>query len=80
MVHHQFFIKLNGLAPKCFANYLSINDNQVCKTALKHNNIKRFGTRTENFKQSFVPLCINEWCKLDISLRKAEILNVLSLC
>ena len=52
----------------------------MCKTALKHNNIERFGTRTENFKQSFVPFCVNELCKLGVSLRKAEILNVLSLC
>ena len=31
-----------------------------------------FGTRTENFKQSFLPFCLNEWCELVISLRKAE--------
>ena len=35
-------------------------------------NLEDFGTRTENFKQSFFPFCVNEWCKLDISLRKAE--------
>ena len=47
-----FFYKiLNGLAPKYLANYLNINDNQVYKTrASEHNNIKRFGKRTENFK------------------------------
>ena len=28
--------------------------------------------RTENFKQSFFPYCVNEWYKLDISLRKSE--------
>ena len=38
----------------------------------EHNNMKRFGTRTENFKQSFFPFGDNEWCKLDMSLRKAE--------
>ena len=64
---------MNGLAPKYLANYLNTNDNRVYKTrASEHNNIKRFGTRTENFKQSFFPFCVNEWCKLDISLRKAE--------
>ena len=64
---------MNGLAPKYLANYLNINDNRVSKTrASEHNNIKRFGTRTENFKQSFFPFCVNEWCKLDISLKKAE--------
>ena len=64
---------MNGLGPKFLANYLNINDNQVYKTrASEHNNIERFRTRTENFKQSFFPFCVNEWCKLDISLRKAE--------
>ena len=50
----------HGLAPKYLANYLNINDNQVYT-------IKRFGTRTENFKQLFFPFCVYEWCKLDIS-------------
>ena len=64
---------MSGLAPEYVANYLDINDNRVYKTrALEHNNIKRFGTRTENFKQSFFPFCVNEWCKLGISLRKTE--------
>ena len=68
-----FYKIVNGLAPKYLANYLNINDNQVYKTrASEHNNIERFRTRTENFKQSFFPFCVNEWCKLDISLRKAE--------
>ena len=69
-----FFYKIvNGLAPKYLANYLDTNNNWVYKRrASEHNNIKRFGTRTKNFKQSFFPLSVNEWCKLDISLRKAE--------
>ena len=61
------------LDPKYLANYLNINDKRVYKTrASEPSNIKRFGTRTENFKQSFFPFCVNEWCKLDVSLRKAE--------
>ena len=36
------------------------------------NSTKRCGTRTENFKQCFFPLCVNKWYELDISLRKAE--------
>ena len=64
---------MNGLAPKYFANYLNINDKQVYKTrASEHNNIKKFGTKTKNFKQSSFPFCVNKWCKLDISLRKAK--------
>ena len=68
-----FYKIVNGFAPKYLANYLNINDIWVYKTrASEHNNIKRFGTRTENFKQSFFLYCVNKWCKLDISLRKAE--------
>ena len=70
---HFFYKIVNGIAPKYLANYLNTNDNRVYKTrASEHSNIKRFGTRTEYFKQSFFPFCVNEWCKLDISLRKAE--------
>ena len=62
--------------PKYRTDYLNINDNRVYKTrASEHKNIKRFGTRTENFKRSFFPFCVNEWYKLDISLRKAENIN-----
>ena len=69
-----FFYKImNELAPKYVANYLHVNDNQTYKTRTsEHSNAKRFGTRTEIFRQSFFPFCVNEWCKLDISLRKAE--------
>ena len=71
---YNFFYKIiNGLAPKYLVNYLNINDNQVYKTrASEDNNIKRFGTRTGNFKQSFFPFCLNEWCKVDISLRRTK--------
>ena len=50
-----FFYKIvNRLAPKYLANYLNINDNQLYKTeASEHNNIKRIGINTVNFKQSF---------------------------
>ena len=62
--------------PKYRTDYLNINDNRVYKTrASEHNNKKGFGTRTENFKRSFFPFCVNEWYKLDISLRKAENIN-----
>ena len=61
---------MNGLPPKYFANYLNINIRVYKRRASGHNNIKRFGIRTENFKQSFFPFC--EWYKLDISLREAK--------
>ena len=54
---------MNGFAPKYLVNYLNINDNQVYKTrASEHSYMKRFRTRTENFKQPFFPFCVNEWC------------------
>ena len=59
--------------------FLDTNGNSVYKTgASEHNNIKRFGTKIENFKRSLFPSYVNEWYKLDISLPK--VLNVLSLC
>ena len=67
-----------GLAAKYLANYLDSNDNQVCKTrASEHNNVKIFRARTENFKQSFFSFCVNEWRKLDISLRKKRFKSML---
>ena len=68
-----FYKIMNRLAPKYLTNYLNTNDNVVYNTrASECNNMKRSGTRTENFKQSFFPFCVNEWYKLDISLRKAK--------
>ena len=58
-----FYKIVNGLAPKYFANYLNINDNQAYKTRTsEHSNIKRFGTRAENFKQSlfFLSVLMND--------------------
>ena len=57
-----FYKIVNGLAPKYLNNYLNTNnDNAVCKTRVSERNyIKRFVTRTENFKQSFGPFCVNE--------------------
>ena len=61
-------------------NFLNTNGNSVYKTvASELNNIIRFGTRIENFKQSLFPSYVNEWYKLDISLDISlpKILNVL---
>ena len=64
-----FYTIVNGLAPNCYTNYLNINDNRAYKTrASEQNNIKRFETRAEHFKQSIFPFCVNEWYKLDIFL------------
>ena len=55
-----FFYKIViGLALKYLAKYLNTNDNWLYKTkASEHNNVKGFGTRTENFKQSSFPFCV----------------------
>ena len=69
-----FFYKIViGLAPKYVTDYLNINDNPVYKSeASERSNIEKFGTNTENFKQFFFSFCVNEWYKLDISMRKAQ--------
>ena len=75
IVSQTFFYKIvYRPALKYLTNSLNTNDNSVYKTrASERSNIKRFGTRTEYFKQSFFfPFCFDEWYKLDISLRKAE--------
>ena len=63
-----FFYKImNELAPKYVANIYMLMIIRLTKQ--EHQNIamqKRFGTRTEIFRQSFFPFCVNEWCKLDI--------------
>ena len=62
---------VNGLAPKYLANCLNFNDNQVYKTrASEHNNTKRFGTRTKNFKQSFIPFCVRKYIFIQLVLPK----------
>ena len=43
-----FYEIVNRCAWECLADYININDNRAYKTtALKYNNIKRFGTKTE---------------------------------
>ena len=62
---------VNGLASKYLVNYLNFNDNQVYKTgASEYNNIKRFGTRTKNFKQSFFSFCVRKYIFIKLVLPK----------
>ena len=61
---------MNGATPRNFTNNLNTNDNPIYNTtALDQNNIRR--ERTEHFKQSFFPSCVNKWYKLDNFSRKA---------
>ena len=64
---------MNWIAPKHLINYSNTKNSTVFKTRLsEHNNTKKFGTGTENFKDSVFPFCVNEWYKSDISLRKVK--------
>ena len=69
-----FFHKtVNGATPRYLTSYLNTNENPVFTTrASNQNKIRRFRARTEHFKQSFFPICVNEWYKLDSSLREAK--------
>ena len=69
-----FFHKIvNGTTPRYLTSYLNTNENLVFTTrASNQNKIRRFRARTEHFKQSFFPICVNEWYKLDSSLREAK--------
>ena len=64
---------MNGATPRNFTNNLNTNDNSIYNTtALDQNNIRRFRERTEHFKESFFPSCVNKWYKLNNFSRKAE--------
>ena len=69
-----FFHKVvNGASSRYFTSYLNTNKNPVYNTrGPDQNKIRRFGAKTEHFKHSFFPFCINEWYKLHSSLREAE--------
>ena len=69
-----FFHKIeNGATPRYLTSYLNTNENPVYNTrASDQNKIRKFRTRTEHFRQSFFPFCVNKWYKLDSSLREAK--------
>ena len=71
---------VNGLAPKYLTNYLNTNDNLVYKTrASERKRLKDLEKTLKIPNNYFFPFCVKEWYKLDISRRKAKILNVLVL-
>ena len=69
-----FFHKIvNGATPMYLTGYLNTNENMVYNArASDQNKIRRFRARTEHFKRLFFPFCVNEWYKLDSSLREAK--------
>ena len=69
-----FFHKIgNGATPRYLTIYLNTYENLVYNTRASYQNkIRRFKARTEHFKQSFFPFCVNKCYKLDSSLREAK--------
>ena len=69
-----FFDKIvNRATSRYLTGYLNTNKNPVYNTrASDQNKIRRFRARTEHFKQSIFPFCVNEWYKLDSLLRQAK--------
>ena len=68
-----FFYKIvNGLSPQYLCRYLNLNNSSTYITRSSNlNKIKGIRTRTEQFKYSFFPFCINEWNKLDNLIKKS---------
>ena len=69
-----FFYKIiNGLSPDYLQTYLKRpTDRAYCTRATNKNNFDTFNTRTEYFKNSFFPYCVNEWNKLNQEIKNAE--------
>ena len=68
-----FYKIVNGATPMYLTSYLNTNENMVYNArASDQNKVRRFRARTEHFKQLFFPFCVNEWYKLDSSLREAK--------
>ena len=69
-----FFHKIvNGATTRYLTSYLNTKENPVYNTrASDQNKIRGFRARIEHFKQSFFPVCVNEWYKLDSSPFEAK--------
>ena len=69
-----FFHKIvNGATTRYLTSYLNTNENPVYNTrASDQNKIRWFRARIEHFRQSFFPVCVNEWYKLDSSPIEAK--------
>ena len=67
-----FYKIVNGLSPQYLCRYLNFNNNSTYITRSSNfNKIVGIRTRTEEFKYSFFPFCINEWNKLDGMIKKS---------
>ena len=58
--------------PPYLSCYLNLNNSSSYTTRSSNlNKIKGIRSRTEKFKYSFLPFCINEWNKLDNMIKKS---------
>ena len=63
---------MNVLSPQYICCYLNLNNSSTYITRSSNlNKIKGIGTKTEQFKYSYFPFCINEWNKLDNLIKKS---------
>ena len=63
---------VTGLSPQYLSRYLNLNISSSYITRSSNlNKIKGIRSRTEQFKYSFFPFCINEWNKLDNMIKKS---------
>ena len=69
-----FFHKIvNGATTRYLTSYLNTIEKPVYNTrASDQNKIRGFRARIEHFRQSFFPVCVNEWYKLDSSPIEAK--------
>ena len=67
-----FYKIVAGLSPQYLSRYLNLNNNSSYITRSSNlNRIRGIRSRTEQFKYSFFPFCINEWNKLGNMIKKS---------
>ena len=72
-----FYKTANRLLPDVFDSYLDFPSQENYLLRLSSASIIRpLPTRTESFKGTFFPYCINEWNKLKVGIRNAKSINI----
>ena len=67
-----FFYKIiNGHSPQYLCRYLNLNSFIYITRSSNSRKMKGIRTRTEQFKYSFFPFCINGWNELDNMIKKS---------
>ena len=73
-----FFYKIvNRLLPEYPYSYLGLSSQEhYLLRSSSASIIRPVPTRTKSFKRTFFPYCINEWNKLKVGNRNAELINI----